>query len=341
MNVEQRTERPRGAVRIDQVADLITPMAVRVAATLRLADHIDAGATSIEALAEVTATDAGGLTALVRHLETVDVLARGPGGALELTRLGKQLRVAQEFLDAETSVGRSELCLVQLLESVRTGRAAYPAHFGTTFWDDLIARPQMKASFDSMTDRHLDREFVPLLAAYDWAGAGHVSDLGAGNGDLLVRLLSTYPDLTGTILDLPGNTGPARENLAGHGLAGRSTVLEGSFFEPLDQLPTGTVVLSSVLHDWDDAETGRILRRVADRLRPDDGTLLIIDSFVENDSQDTTMNLRMLALFGGRQRTVADMAAVAAGAGLELVRAQRLRVKWLLELKPGPADFSC
>jgi len=332
VTLNRTTERPRGAVRIDEVADLITPMAVRVAAALRLAEHIHDGVDTVEELAVKTNTHQPSLAALLGHLVAVEVFAEGTGGTLTLTRLGKQLRLAQEFLDAEHSVGRSELSLVHLLDSVRTGQPAYPLQFGHTFWEDLAARPAMKASFDSMTDRHLDNELDPLLAGYDWAAADHVVDLGAGNGELLVRLLSTFPHLEGTIVDLPGSTAVAEGNLATAGHAKRSTVLGGDFFQPLTFLPRATFVLSSVLHDWNDEDTTAILRRCAEALDPAE-SLLVIDSFTHDARPDTHMDLRMLALFGARQRTLAEMTGLAQDAGLRVVGTRLMRKKWLLELR--------
>jgi SAM-dependent methyltransferase len=330
--VNRPIERPRAAARIDDVADLITPMAIRVAAALRLAEHIHDGVRTAEELAIKTNTHAPSLEALLAHLVAADVFARDAGGAFTLTRLGKQLRLAQEFLDAEQSVGRAELSLVHLIESVRTGKAAYPLLFGRTFWEDLAARPAMKASFDSMTDRHLDNEYDPLLAWFDWAAVAHVVDLGAGNGELLVRLLTTFPRMRGTIVDLPGTTAVAERNLAAAGHGERSRVLGGDFFQPLTFLPRATFVLSSVLHDWNDEDTTAILRRCAEALDPAE-SLLVIDSFTDADRPDTRMDLRMLALFGGRQRTLSVMTALAADAGLRVAGARLMRKKWLLELR--------
>ncbi len=323
----------RPVVRVDDVADLITPMAVRVAATLRLAEHVADGVDTVADLAAKTDTHPPALDALVRHLVAAGVLAMTDGGALRLTTLGRQLRIAQDFLDTEHSVGRSELSVVQLLHSVRTGQAAYPVHFGRSFWEDLAADPAVKASFDDMTDRHLETELDPLTAAVDWAAAGHVNDLGAGNAALLVHLLSRYEGLTGAVLELPGTAAVAEQSFAEAGLSGRATVVRGSFFESLGHLPAGTFVLSSVLHDWNDEDTEAILRRVAEALRPG-RRLLVIDSFTEDGHHDTTMDLRMLALFGGRQRTVADLTDIARRAGLRVEAARRLRVKWLIELAP-------
>ncbi len=333
----ERAERPKSAVRIDTLADLITPMAIRAAASLRLADHIDQGVRTVADLAAKTSTQQPALTALVNHLITVNVLD-GTVDDLRLTRLGKQLKIAQRYLDTENSVGRAELSLVRLLDSVKNGKAGYPLQFGRTFWEDLAANQPLRASFDEMTDQHLETELGPLLEAYDWHSVQHFIDLGSGNGAFPVRLLTRFGHLTGTILELEGRAWVTRRHLAEANVADRCTVVAGSFFDSLVHLPRGTFMLCSVLHDWNDEDTVAILRRCAEALHPV-GRLLIVDSFTEAGAGDTDMDLRMLVLFGGRQRSLEDMTDIAARAGLRVEATHKLRKKWLLELICEPKDF--
>src|SRR3954471_2575399 len=76
---------------VHRMSDLITPMAVRVAAPLRLADHLTGGPQTAVALADATGTNAGALERLLAHLATVGIVDRGDGGYV-LTGLGAALR---------------------------------------------------------------------------------------------------------------------------------------------------------------------------------------------------------------------------------------------------------
>jgi hypothetical protein len=92
----------------------------------------------------------------------------------------------------------------------------------------------------------------------------------------------------------------------------------GSFFEALP--PGGSHLLSGVLHDWDDEHAHAILRRCAQALGTD-GRVLILESLDETrgpDARHTDMDLRMLAYRAGRERSLRELTALAAGAGLEL-----------------------
>jgi 2,7-dihydroxy-5-methyl-1-naphthoate 7-O-methyltransferase len=329
--------RPAGVVRIDDMADLTTPMAIRVAASLRLADHIAGGVATVPELAQRTGTHPAALGALIGHLVAVGVFDEESDGGLSLTRLGKQLQLAQNFLGLEDSVGRSELALTRLLDTVRSGRPGYPLVFGRTFWEDLVSKREVKASFDAMTDRHLRDEIDPLLAAYDWGAVTHLTDLGGGNGGLMIRILSAFDHIRGTIMELPGNADIVRDNLRAAGMADRCAVVPGSFLEPIAQLPQSTFVLASVLHDWADAEAVSIMQRCAEGLHPSEN-VLVIDSLSDGSRVDTRMDLLMLAMFGGRQRAMADMRQLASRAGLHLTGSRQLRKKWLLEFTSAPVS---
>jgi hypothetical protein len=118
--------------RLWAAADLVTPMAIRVAATLRLADHIAAGAQTTEALAAAVDADGDALGRLLGHLVTAGVLSRAGPGTYGLTALGEHLRDddpagVRPWIDLEGAVGRADLCFVQLLHTRSYRRARVPA----------------------------------------------------------------------------------------------------------------------------------------------------------------------------------------------------------------------
>ena len=204
-----------GAARLWAMADLATPMAVRVAATLRIADHITHGLRTAPELAEATGADADALDRLLRHLVTAGVLGRDQSDQYVLTAQGQALRAdhpagMREVLDLEGAIGRADLCFVQLLHTVRTGEPAFPAQFGRSFWDDLAADPTRSASFDAQIAADVAAWAPDIVTAYDWRSLGHLVDVGGGNGALLATLPREYPGLRGTMLELAGAAEAAR-----------------------------------------------------------------------------------------------------------------------------------
>ncbi|GAA3203495.1 methyltransferase [Nonomuraea helvata] len=302
------------------LADLATPMAIRVAATLGVADHIAAGRRTAPAAAGALGVHAGALDRLLRHLVTIGLLDRDEAGAYTLTDLGEQLRDdhpggRRKWLAADGAVGKGDLSFVDLAYSVRTGQPAYAVRHGVPFWEDLGADPALSASFDALMSHHIEMEHAGLPGAYDWAALGHVVDVGGGSGALLSVLLQAHPGLRGTVVDLPGPAAGARRALRDKGLAHRAEVVTGSFFDPL---PTGAgaYVLSAIIHDWDDDAAVKILRRCADAVG-ERGVVLVIEAVgADGASPDTAMDLRMLVYTGGKERGLAELGALAAQAGL-------------------------
>jgi 2,7-dihydroxy-5-methyl-1-naphthoate 7-O-methyltransferase len=177
--------------RLSAMADLITPMAIRVAATLRLADRVDAGARTAAGLAAQTGAAEAALEALLEHLVTIGVLT-GDADGYQLTDLGRELGDDHPFqlrawLDLEGPVGRAELSMLRLMDTVRSGKPAYPLVFGRGFWEDLAADPRLSASFDALMRCQLADEAPGLARAYDWGSLGHLVDLGGGDGTLFRR----------------------------------------------------------------------------------------------------------------------------------------------------------
>ncbi len=307
---------------VREMADLTVPMALRAAATLRIADHIHRGLRTAQDLAVATRTRAPELDRLLRHLVTAGVLERDGAGAYALTPRGQELRDddprgVRARLDIEGAVGRAELSFVEILHTVRTGGLAYTRHFGRAFWDDLAADPALYASFEQVMSFNLRQAASAILAAYDWASLGHVVDVGGGDGTLLTALLTEHPGLRGTLVELPGPAAVAREAVAAAGLAGRIGVVAGSFFDPLPA-GAGGYLLSDVLHNWDDDRAAAILRRCADAAGPD-GLVFAIERLGENGhAPSTELDMRMLAYFGGRQRDRGELTDLAAAAGFEV-----------------------
>ncbi len=320
-------------------ADLVTPMAVRVAATLHVADHIRRGLDTATELAGAEGVDAGALDRVLRHLVTAGVLGRDESGRYSLTAGGEALRDdhpsgLRAVLDMDDAIGRGDLAFVQLLHSVRTGRAAFPEQFGLPFWDDLAGDSPRQASYDAQMGADVSVWALPVIAAYDWGSRTHVVDVGGGNGTLLAALLRAHPTLRGTVFDQPATAAAARETLATASLDGRSDVVAGSFF---DALPIGadTYLLSAILHDWDDDSAREILRRCAEAAGATGRVFVVEKTGIDGESPRTSMDLRVLVYFGGRERGVGDIVAIASGAGLRLVAAHPAGDLSVIELAPA------
>jgi 2,7-dihydroxy-5-methyl-1-naphthoate 7-O-methyltransferase len=320
-------------------ADLVTPMAIRVAATLRLADHISAGTHTAEALAAAVNADRDALGRLMDHLVTAGVLSRAETETYALTALGEQLRDddpdgMRPWLDLEGAIGRAELCVVELLHTVRTGEPAFPRVFGIEFWEDLSADPARAASFDALMEARLRAEASAVAAAYPWDTLGHVVDVGGGNGSLLIGILRAHGELRGTVIDLAGPVARAEQAIRSAGLSDRADARVGSFFDPLPP-GAGGYLLSGVLHNWDDEDAVRILRRCTDAAGGA-GKVLLVDHVDDaGGTPDTEGDLRMLCYFRGRERTLDQLGELANAAGLNVSSLVSAHTRSIIELRPS------
>lgn len=325
------------------VTDLVTPMAVRVAASLGLTDLMADDSVSVEELARRSDTNADALGRLLRHLVCRGIFTeREPGrfavnepAALLASDHPSGMRVR---LDLGGFGGQMDLAFVGLPHTVRTGQPAWETVFGAPFWGHLAANPQMSASFDAMMATGEDY-LTDAAKGYDWSGVRHVVDVGGGTGALLAEVLRANPDIRATLVDLPDTVDRGRRHLAERGLDTRCEFVGQSFFDPL---PAGgdVYVLRRVVHDWGDDDALLILRRCADAAGRH-GRVVMIESHGssgDDPAMFAEMNLRMLVLSGGRERTVEDYIAIAAEAGLDLAGVHRTALGHIILdcAPPGP-----
>jgi SAM-dependent methyltransferase len=204
-----------------------------------------------------------------------------------------------------------------------SGESAFDRVHGQTVWQWLDAHPLEREGFaQAMTG--LSVAHAPAIAAlYPFREVRSVCDVGGGTGTLITELMLRFPHLDGTLCDVPGVLESARALIAQRGLSCRVQLAPGSIF---DRVPTGSdaYVLKNVLHDWDDEASVRILENCR-RAMVAHGRLLIAELIVE-PHEDTGLGPlsdahMLVATSGGRERSEAELSALATRAGL---RAQRV-----------------
>jgi hypothetical protein len=312
-------DRPIAKQSIMALADLATPMAIRVAATLGLVERAgDAGATA-EHLAAETGTVAPALRRMLEHLVTVGVFDfDAESGRYRPTPLGAQmgedaLEGVKPLLDISCAGGRADLAFADLLETITTGAPAYPRRYGRDFWADLDAEPKLRSSFDGQMNWRFREQAPQIAKRFDWSRFPHIVDVGGGDGPLLIEILQAHPGVRGTILDLAPTAAAAAERFAAAGLGDRANAVAGSFFDPL---PTGAdaYLLSDILHDWDDEHSREILTGCRQAAAPD-ATVVLIEP-VRGHGAHTAIDLFMLMCFGGQERTIEELTELGAECGL-------------------------
>lgn len=217
--------------------------------------------------------------------------------------------------------GSSWLEAVAALDA--SGGPSFPRVFGEEFWLWLKTQPAERAAFDRAMAQGWQRR-LERVESVGWRGDETVVDVGGGNGSFLLALLDRHPAMRGIVFDLPETV---RDEAA---FGDRCTFVEGSFFE---SVPEGDVhLLTTILHDWDDESARRILAAV----RASAGErLLVVDSIIEPGNEAAGakwLDLLMLALFAGRERTEPQWRKLLASAGWEPARFHKTEV---IEARPS------
>lgn len=294
---------------------------VHVVAELGIADLLAAGPQPIAQLASATDTDQDALYRALRTLAGEGMFQEIAPEVFGLNALADTLRS-----DSQHSVrdlarirgGREHwLAWTDLEHTVRTGRSAFRHAYGTDFWTHLSENSSRAELFNKAMGSGTKRVHTAAIDAYDWSSAGHVVDVGGGRGDLVAALTQRHPNLTATLFDQPAGTADAGAVLQQAGVLDRVRVVSGSFF---DSIPADgdTYVLCRVLHDWSDEKSIEILANVARSMSPTT-RLVVIDAVVPEEEiphPSKVMDIFMLALHEGRERTEAQFAALFMAAGL-------------------------
>lgn len=309
------------AERLDELTDLVTPLAIRTAVTLRVPDRIAAGTTKLDDLAEACAADRDALGRLLRYLVHREVFAEPAPDVFALTEVGELLcdRGSGGFgtrLDLDSHAARMDLAVLGLPHSVRTGEPGYAQVHGRDLWADLDAEPAFRAEFDELMASLQEATAHQVAALYPWQNVRRVTDVGGGSGRLLAELLATHPHLHGVVVDRPEPVATAAARFAERGVADRADAVAGDFFQPL---PGGSdvYVVSRALTDWNDTAATEILRRCAEAAGPR-GRVLVVEVMPTEPHVPhlSSYDLRMLVDVGGRERDRAALDALAATAGL-------------------------
>jgi hypothetical protein len=317
------------------LSDLATPWCVHVVATLRIANHIEAGHTSVAGLAAATQSDADYLGRVLRHLLNKGLFEEPQPGHFALNDLARGLLGDVSGFDLDSFGGRMANAWSTLLTAVRTGKPAYHEAFGRPFWQDLEANPKISASFDQLMSYagHGTPDPNVLPDPEAWNEIKTVVDVGGGTGALLAEILRAHPGVTGTLVDLARVVDGAKQIFAAAGVSDRANAIGQSFFDPL---PAGAdlYTLKSVLADWPDQEARSILARCAEAARSSGGRIVVFTN--TGPGQPAAPELLMLLLLGGKDRAIEELRQLGSQAGLDFRSLWRQPSgKYLVEFVPS------
>jgi hypothetical protein len=303
----------------------LTTQLLYVAARLGVADALADGPLSGAEVGRAVGADGDAVTRILRGLVVEEVLTEDDDGRFALTPLGAAMRTGVAGSLHGPVVVRGELyqrASTGLLDAVRTGGTAFEHVYGERFFEHLDRHAAHEAAFQGSMAGRAVGEAADVVAAYDFGGLTSLVDVGGGEGVLLEAVVRATAGLSATLVDRPAVLARAQERLTAAGLAHRCRFVDGDFFAAV---PAGAdaYLLSRVLHDWDDADAGRILATCRAAMT-DRGRLLVVEAILPRRAAEQPaairMDLHMMILFGSRERTEHDFRALLAEAGFAVRR---------------------
>jgi O-methyltransferase domain/Dimerisation domain len=301
--------------------NLIIHQALYAAAKLGVADLLERGSRTTAELATELKVNEEALYRTLRALAGLEVFEEAGPRTFRNSPLSCFLRTAypgsvRSFLIywGTEFYYRS---LGEILYSIQTGKPARAKLVGMNEWEYMRQNPELAGIFDDAMTNGSDLMGPPIAAAYDFEAWGSIMDVGGGNGILLSHILKVHQKLRGVLADQPHVLERARQRgFLGGELASRTSMRECDFFR---EVPSGcrAYLMKSVIHDWDDEKARQILINCR-RAVPSDGILLLVEwglSEANLPSAGKLMDLVMLALTGGKERTIEEYGELLASAG--------------------------
>lgn len=310
---------------LDLIEGSMVTQAIYVAAKLGLADVLADGPLTVATIAHRVKSDPEATYRLLRLLASHSIFTEQSDGRFAMTPMAEALRP-----DSPNSMHALAMLMGHpihwedwghLVDSVRTGEPSLPKLRGMGAFEYMESNPEYGMVFMGGMGDLSRLETEPILEGYDFSRYGTIVDVGGGGGALLAGILRRAPRSKGVIFDSRARMFGADAILAGAGVADRCTIADGGLFDP--PTPGGDAyLLKHIVHDWPEDQALAILKNARKSIN-DDGRLLLMEFVVPPGNEPhpaKLVDLWLMLLVGGKERTERQYADLLAAAGFELVQ---------------------
>jgi hypothetical protein len=312
------TDRPAPELLLDLSSAHIVARALHVVAELGTADQVDGDARPVTDLAAPAGVDPDALQRVLRLLETRGVFAADDVGRWCHTATSRLLRsdhpMSMRAFARMMGMPFGWDAVTALEHAMRSGDPSVLLLHPDGPWAYLADHPDQNAIFNQAMQAKAHADVAAVLAGYDFAGHRRIADIAGGSGHLVAAVLAAHEDLTGVLFELPHVAETVTPTP-------RLEVVAGDFFT--DPLPSADAyVLMNVVHDWDDERATSILRAVRDAAPPG-AKVLVVETILPEGPEAhwaKTLDVMMLALTGGRERTLSAYGALLHDTGFTIDR---------------------
>ena len=296
-----------------------------VAVKLRIADRIEAGTRDAAALARATGMNEDALYRVLRTLASLGIFEETAPREFSNNAAASMLRS-----DVPGSFYHMALWMTDpfhfhvyadAMYSVQTGKPAVEKTVGMPVFEYFPRHPEESEIFNNAMTSFSAVVVPAVLEAYDFSGIGTLIDIAGGHGRVLTSILQKYPAMRGLLFDLEHVLAGARPRIAELGLAERCQTVSGDFF---NAVPEGgdAYIMKHIIHDWDDQRALAILANIRRAMKPG-ARIILLETIVLPANQPDfgrILDLEMLLMPGGRERTEQEFRTLFAHAGFPQVR---------------------
>ena len=293
-------------------------------AKLGVADLLGDGPQEAEHLARSLRVDKSALYRIMRALASYGLFEEDREHRFRLTPLGSLLQTESPGSMRSLAIWNGELpyrAWGAVMHTMETGQPALKHALGMKLFDYLSQDPESRRVFDEAMTGLSMQVSLAVVSAYDFSGIKRIVDVGGGQGTLVAAILAAYDQMHAILFDLPSAMENARKQVEMVGLTSRCEVVGGDFFE---HVPAGAdcYILASVIHDWDDQHSLRILKQCRGAM--DQGSrLLLVECVIPDNSEplfSRLLDLQMLVVTGGRERTETQFTNLLSAAEFRVTR---------------------
>jgi hypothetical protein len=295
------------------------PRAIQVAARLGLGRILTRDPASVAEIASHAAVDPTALTRLLRLLAEHGIGRECEDGRFASTNLSDHLHL----VDHAGSGDEVWHTWGALPEALRSGRAPFEEIHGATFFEVIARNPQREANWNDWNTITAQAWLPPVVDALELRGTETVLDVGGGQGNLLVEILTRFEGCRGVLVDLPTVVSGAGAVLESRGIRDRCEIVGGDAFA---QVPSGGDVyaLSRVLFNWDRDGRLRLLRTCRQAMRAT-SRLLVVEMMMPEPGDPArkrlaAFDLHLWLTWGGAIPTRDEWISLFSDGGFVLVR---------------------
>lgn len=305
-----------------------TAQVVHTVARLSFAEHFAQGLRTAEAIAEVESLNVEATSRLMRACVAAGLLRHDAEDGFSATPLLEVLH-----RDAPNSMRGVALVIPahghwlpwgRLEHAIRSGEPQAVAALGKSAWQHLADTPDEAAAFTEAMKSIAALFNVEAVRHIDTQRTTTAVDIGGASGTLVQALMGVNPALEGVVFDLAHVVPTAIEAARENGLAPRFSAVAGDFLT--DPLPAGDLyLLKQILHDWSDAHCATLLANCRKSIRAN-GRLIVVEQIlgaIDEPGITPLMDLNMLVMLGGKERTVGQFTELLAAHGFRLASVTR------------------